>query len=81
MFDLTFTVDAQDTTTPLTLAIDQMVIAGWTGRGCSDVIGSSASTASIVAQQATVRASGPMLSRLDDSGTAPSSGTRRCVGL
>ena len=32
MFDLTFTVDAQDTTTPLTLAIDQAVIAGWTGR-------------------------------------------------
>lgn len=32
MFDLTFTVDAQDTTTPLTLPIDQMVIAGWTGR-------------------------------------------------
>ena len=32
MFDLTFTVDAQDATTPLTLAIDQMVIAGWTGR-------------------------------------------------
>lgn len=32
MFDLTFTVDAQDTTTPLTLAIDQLVIAGWTGR-------------------------------------------------
>ncbi|MDA9442406.1 hypothetical protein XH98_25570 [Bradyrhizobium sp. CCBAU 51745] len=32
MFDLTFTIDAQDTTTPLTLAIDQMVIAGWTGR-------------------------------------------------
>lgn len=32
MFDLTFNVDAQDTTTPLTLAIDQMVIAGWTGR-------------------------------------------------
>ena len=32
MFDLTFTVDAQGTTTPLTLAIDQMVIAGWTGR-------------------------------------------------
>jgi hypothetical protein len=32
VFDLTFTVDAQDTTTPLTLAIDQMVIAGWTGR-------------------------------------------------
>ena len=32
MFDLTFTVDAGDTTTPLTLAIDQMVIAGWTGR-------------------------------------------------
>ena len=32
MSDLTFTVDAQDTTTPLTLAIDQAVIAGWTGR-------------------------------------------------
>jgi hypothetical protein len=32
MFDLTFTVEAQDTTTPLTLAIDQAVIAGWTGR-------------------------------------------------
>jgi hypothetical protein len=32
VFDLTFTVDAQDTTTPLTLAIDQAVIAGWTGR-------------------------------------------------
>ena len=32
MFDLTFTIDAQDTTTPLTLAIDQAVIAGWTGR-------------------------------------------------
>jgi hypothetical protein len=32
VFDLTFTVDAQGTTTPLTLAIDQMVIAGWTGR-------------------------------------------------
>ncbi|OKO82077.1 hypothetical protein AC629_24485 [Bradyrhizobium sp. NAS80.1] len=32
MFDLAFTVDAQDTTTPLTLAINQAVIAGWTGR-------------------------------------------------
>lgn len=32
MFDLTFTVDAQGTATPLTLAIDQAVIAGWTGR-------------------------------------------------
>ena len=32
MFDLTFTIDAQDTTTPLTLPIDQAVIAGWTGR-------------------------------------------------
>ena len=32
MFDLTFTVDAHDATTPLTLAIDQAVIAGWTGR-------------------------------------------------
>src|ERR1700674_2519014 len=32
VFDLTFTVDAQGTTTPLTLAIDRAVIAGWTGR-------------------------------------------------
>jgi uncharacterized protein DUF2848 len=32
VIDLAFTVDAQDTTTPLTLAIDQAVIAGWTGR-------------------------------------------------
>ena len=32
MFDLTFTIDARGTTTPLTLAIDQAVIAGWTGR-------------------------------------------------
>jgi hypothetical protein len=32
VFDLSFTIDAQDTTTPLTLAIDQAVIAGWTGR-------------------------------------------------
>jgi Protein of unknown function (DUF2848) len=32
VFDLAFTVDAQGTTTPLTLAIDQAVIAGWTGR-------------------------------------------------
>jgi hypothetical protein len=32
VFDLTFTIDAQDTTTPLTLSIDQAVIAGWTGR-------------------------------------------------
>ena len=32
MIDLAFVVDAQDTTTPLTLAIDQAVIAGWTGR-------------------------------------------------
>ncbi len=32
MFDLTFTIDAQGTTTPLTLAIDQAVVAGWTGR-------------------------------------------------
>jgi hypothetical protein len=32
VFDLAFTVDAQDTTTPLTLAIDRAVIAGWTGR-------------------------------------------------
>ena len=32
MFDLTFTIDAQGTTTPLTLPIEQAVIAGWTGR-------------------------------------------------
>jgi Protein of unknown function (DUF2848) len=32
VFDLTFTIDAQDTTTPLTLPIDQAVVAGWTGR-------------------------------------------------
>jgi hypothetical protein len=32
VIDLAFTVDAQDTTTPLTLAIDRAVIAGWTGR-------------------------------------------------
>ena len=32
MFDLAFTIDAQDTTTPLTLPIDRAVMAGWTGR-------------------------------------------------
>jgi hypothetical protein len=32
VFDLAFTIDAQDTTTPLTLAIDRAVMAGWTGR-------------------------------------------------
>lgn len=32
MSDLTFTVDAQGSTTQLTLAIDKAVIAGWTGR-------------------------------------------------
>jgi hypothetical protein len=32
VYDLAFTIDAQDTTTPLTLPIDQAVIAGWTGR-------------------------------------------------
>src|SRR3954451_1196195 len=32
MFDLAFVIDAQGTTTPLTLPIDQAVIAGWTGR-------------------------------------------------
>src|SRR6202789_2185850 len=32
MFDLTFTLQTPDATTPLTLAIDQAVIAGWTGR-------------------------------------------------
>ena len=32
MFDLTFTVEDNGAPTPLTLAIDQAVIAGWTGR-------------------------------------------------
>ena len=32
MFDLGFTIDARGTTIPLTLPIDQAVIAGWTGR-------------------------------------------------
>jgi hypothetical protein len=32
VFDLAFTIDTQDTTMPFTLAIDQAVIAGWTGR-------------------------------------------------
>jgi Protein of unknown function (DUF2848) len=32
VFDLTFTIDSQDATTPLTLPINQAVIAGWTGR-------------------------------------------------
>jgi hypothetical protein len=32
VFDLAFTIDAQGMTTPLTLPIDQAVIAGWTGR-------------------------------------------------
>jgi hypothetical protein len=32
VFDLAFIIDAQDTTTPLTLPIDQAVVAGWTGR-------------------------------------------------
>jgi hypothetical protein len=32
VFDLTFTIDDNGAPTPLTLAIDQAVIAGWTGR-------------------------------------------------
>ena len=32
MFDLAFSIEARDATTPLTLPIDQAVIAGWTGR-------------------------------------------------
>jgi len=32
VFDLTFTVEDKGAPTPLTLAIDQAVIAGWTGR-------------------------------------------------
>ena len=44
-------------------------------------IGSPANTLSRMAQQATLAASGPMLSSEKDSGAAPSSGTRACVGL
>jgi hypothetical protein len=32
VFDLTFTIEDQGAPTPLTLAIDQAVVAGWTGR-------------------------------------------------
>jgi hypothetical protein len=32
VFDLAFTIEARGATTPLTLPIDQAVIAGWTGR-------------------------------------------------
>jgi Protein of unknown function (DUF2848) len=32
VFDLTFTIDDKGASTPLTLPIDQAVIAGWTGR-------------------------------------------------
>jgi hypothetical protein len=32
VFDLAFTIDTRDATTPLTLPVDQAVIAGWTGR-------------------------------------------------
>jgi hypothetical protein len=32
VFDLAFTIDAQDTTLPLTVPIDRAVMAGWTGR-------------------------------------------------
>jgi hypothetical protein len=32
VFDLAFTIDTKGTITPLTLPIDQAVIAGWTGR-------------------------------------------------
>jgi hypothetical protein len=33
VFDLTFTViDTRSAATPLTLAVDQAVLAGWTGR-------------------------------------------------
>src|SRR5436305_5226387 len=32
VFDLAFVIDAQDTTTPLTLPVDSAVMAGWTGR-------------------------------------------------
>jgi hypothetical protein len=36
--------------------------------------------ASVIAQQATLFASGPIESSVVDSGNAPSSGTRFCVG-
>ena len=49
---------------------------GSTGRGASP-----ARMASTAAQHATLRASGPMLSSVVDSGSAPSRGTRRAVGL
>jgi hypothetical protein len=32
VFDLTFTIDDRGVATPLTMPIDQLVIAGWTGR-------------------------------------------------
>jgi hypothetical protein len=32
VFDLTFTIETRDTSTPLTLPIDNAVVAGWTGR-------------------------------------------------
>src|SRR5258707_1645240 len=32
VFDLAFTIEARGATTPLTLPIEQAVIAGWTGR-------------------------------------------------
>src|SRR3954464_5815710 len=32
VYDLTFTIEAKGTTTPLTLPIDRAVMAGWTGR-------------------------------------------------
>src|SRR5476651_2301823 len=51
------------------------------GRGCNGTTVSLASTASSTVQQPTVRANGPKLSSVDDNGTPPSSGTRRCVGL
>src|SRR5260221_11230885 len=43
--------------------------------------GSPASTESSRAQHATLGASGPIESRLNDSGRQPSRGTRRAVGL
>ncbi len=44
-------------------------------------IGSPAITASTIAQQATELASGPAESSVEESGSTPSSGTRRAVGL
>ena len=52
-----------------------------TSRNAGTVGGSPARMASTMAQQRTLAASGPIESSEVDSGSAPSVGTRRCVGL